>query len=256
MFGLAQVTGIMAGGLNVGRYYIKDEKVLLMFLMGLHLFIGVTFILLSIFPGAFVCFLLGILFMINYLFKYKEKDIPVVILIVYGIVCVILGMFTTNNYVLNALPATISLLTIANISFTEHRRIYRVLEIAGGVLWTIYSLLTGAFMVSISYIVIVVLVLRDIYRYDIVGNVEPTTELEIDLAKEEAEREKIKEENYKASKANLENGTNTGDVLLTSKLLNNYKTPKVSPSLRGMKIFGKRGHHQKESTYKSRYKRL
>ena len=256
MLGLAQVTGLMAGGLNVGRLFIKDEKVLLMFLMGLHLFCGVTFILLEIFPGAFVCFLLGILYMINYIYAYKEKEISILVLIAYAIVCTVLGMFTTNTYALNILPTVFAILTIIGIYFEKNKKVYRILEIAQSTIWTIYTLCTGAFMIAISSATVVGLVLRDVYRYDINKEVEPTTGLEIDLAAEEAERNMENEEKYQMSKKKLENGNDTGDVLLTSKLLNNYKNASVSPGLRGLKIFGKRGHHKKNNSYQSRYKRL
>ena len=159
-----------------------------MFLMGLHLFCGVTFILLEIFPGAFVCFLLGILYMINYIYAYKEKEISILVLIAYAIVCTVLGMFTTNTYALNILPTVFAILTIIGIYFEKNKKVYRILEIAQSTIWTIYTLCTGAFMIAISSATVVGLVLRDVYRYDINKEVEPTTGLEIDLAAEEAER--------------------------------------------------------------------
>jgi len=256
MFGLAQVTGLMASTLNAGRYLVKDEKTTIIALMGVHLFFGVTFMLLSIFPGAFVCFLLGILYMINYIFKYYDKDVPHYILLLYAIVCVAFGMLSSKTYFLNVFPSAISLLVIANILFKDNRRAYRVLEIAQQVLWTIYSISVGAYTITISNILFVFFMLKDIYKYDINSAVEPTLELEIDLAKEEAEREKAKEESFQKSKEKLEEGNTTGDILLTSKLLNNYRTSStISPHIKGKRILGRRGNHSGTNGY-SKYKKL
>ena len=75
MFIFAQFIGILASTLNIGKYFVREEKSSLIMILGTYFFIGVTLLLLNAYTGAICYMLIGTLVMCEYMYKIKNEKI-------------------------------------------------------------------------------------------------------------------------------------------------------------------------------------
>ena len=243
MFAFAQFTGLLATILNIGKYFIKDNRVLLVLLMGIYLFLGVTFLLLGAYSGAIICMIIGTLIMVEYLYEQNDEKLPNKVLKWYAIGYLVAGVITIRNFV-SIVPFIIAILyTIVILKQDENRRSYRILELLDEILWTIYTISVGGYTIIISTLFLTGLHIKDIYNYDIKKETEPMLEIEVDFAKEAEERENIKKEEIEKSKESLKKGESSGEILLTSHILTGEKRRNISYRIREKRITGKRGYY-------------
>ena len=227
MFILAQFIGILVSVTSIIKYFMKEEKNLLIVILGICFFIGTTFLLLGAYTGAICYMIIGTMIMCNYIFKIKNENIPRKVFILYGIGFLI-AIIISYKKIYDIILIGIILCYIVLLFKKDDRKVYRISEIISNVILTIYAFLCGGYTIVISSIFNIVIYLRDIYRYDIKKEIEQTQNIEADLKKE---NEKINENNQCEEKENT-----TDTMLLTSKVLTGRN---ISSRNKGKKIYGK-----------------
>lgn len=216
MFIFAQFIGILASTLNIGKYFVREEKSSLIMILGTYFFIGVTLLLLNAYTGAICYMIIGTLVMCEYMYKIKNEKIPRNIYIIYGIIFLILIIFSYKR-IYDLFMIIIILSNMILFLKNEDKKLCRIAEIINNVILTIYSALYGGYTLLVSTIICIGIYSRDFYYYDIKNETEPTDKLEIDFKKE---KEKIEEEIKKNKEENSED-----NILLTSKVLSGRNVP-------------------------------
>lgn len=240
MYIFSQFVGILASTLNIGKYFIKEEKELLIMMLGTCFFIGTTLILVSAYTGAICYMIFGTMAMCNYMYEIKNENIPKNVFIAYGI-GLLIAIILSYKKIYDLIIIFIVLSYMVSFFKKDNKKIYRFTEIINNIILTIYSAFYGGYTLMISTIACVVVLARDIYKYDIKKEVEPVTEIEVELNKEKLKQEYKKQE---------EENNSTDNILLTSSILTGRN---VSSRIKGRKILGKTTSIKYSKSQSSKY---
>ena len=149
-FGISGIATILGVWQAFGK---KMKNVLLMNLVG-NFLVAVSYLMVSGFSGAAVCFTACVQVVINYQFNVRGKRLPNALLVVYALVFLAVNLTAyTGWYDLFSLAATlVYVLSMAQSSV----RSFRVLYAVNSLLWILYDIMAGAYGNLVTHVILLV----------------------------------------------------------------------------------------------------
>lgn len=117
-----------------------------------NLLVGISYLLVSVYSGAAICFTACVQVIINYTFNTRGKKVPLWLIIVYAVTFLSINLITFSCwYDVFALVA--SMLYVVSIAQSDVKH-YRVLFISNSVVWIFYDFLAKAYGNLTTHIVL------------------------------------------------------------------------------------------------------
>lgn len=132
-----------------------------------NLLVGISYLLVSGFSGAAICFVACVQVIINYVFAVRERKLPKLLIFISVIVFVFINMVTFKAWydVLSLIAAILFVLSVSQ----SKAKSYRVLYFLNSTVWVIYDFLAGAYGNLFTHIVLFVATFCAMLLQDIKG---------------------------------------------------------------------------------------
>jgi len=129
-------------------------SIILAFNFGANLLVGISYLLVSGFSGAVICFVACVQVVINYFFVVRGRETSELIIFISIILFVFLNVITFKVWydVLTLMAAIFFVLSVSQSKVKS----YRVLYFLNSTVWVIYDFLAGAYGNLITHIVLLI----------------------------------------------------------------------------------------------------
>ena len=151
---LAQIFGILGICFSVISMQAKKRKYIFIWLLLLNLASALNFLFLNNNTSSYICFFAILEMIINYIFEYNKKDVPIFVVIIYVFVNIFLGILSFTTFI-DVLPIICSLIFCATIICKNEQNI-RKLMLGNQSIWLIFDIIVKAYTFSVSNILTIV----------------------------------------------------------------------------------------------------
>lgn len=151
MYICAQIFGFLALIACIVQFCSKTKKVYILFGILINLLLGIEYLFLGTFSGAYLC-LFAVFRCIVYLFKGKNKFFSGIHIPIFFVLCnILIEVFTFKNW-FDILPA-ISAISVSLYPWSDNIKFIKICTLFIGPLWITYDILVGAWVSMIMEIV-------------------------------------------------------------------------------------------------------
>ncbi len=140
---LSYIASFISTILGLCEPFGKKMKTILIYNFLGNFLVGLSYMFVSTFSGAAICFVACLQVAINYFFDARGKKLPVWLVVVHAVVFLVVNLITFAHWydVLALLAALTFVLSVAQ-SNAKH---YRLLYITNSFLWIVYDILAKAY---------------------------------------------------------------------------------------------------------------
>ena len=172
---LSYIASIITTLLGLCEPFSKKRKTVLTLNFLGNVLVGTSYLLISRFSGAAICFAAAIQVLINYCFDAKGKKLPVPLMIVHAAVFLTINLITFSAWY-DAIALAAALMFV--LSMAQHStKYYRMLYVANSMLWIVYDTLAKAYGNLFTHVVLFVAITVAIYVRDVRMKKESKTTL-------------------------------------------------------------------------------
>lgn len=141
----------------------KMQTILTLNFLG-NLLVGLSYLFITGYSGAAICFTACVQVLINYSFDARKKKLPVWLIIIHATIFFAVNVVTFAYWydILALLAALLFVLSVAQSS----AKYYRILYMTNSFLWIFYDLLAGAYGNLITHSVLFIAITIAIYIRD------------------------------------------------------------------------------------------
>lgn len=138
-----------------------------------NLFVGISYLLVTRYSGAAICFTACVQVLINYCYERKNKKLPTFLLILHLLAFLTVNLVTFIFWydILALIASVLYVLSVAQSS----AKYYRVFYVTNSLVWIFYDLLAGAYGNLFTHVVLfavtmVAIFVRDLRAKHYIGN--------------------------------------------------------------------------------------
>ena len=141
----------------------KMKTILTLNFLG-NLLVGISYLFVSGYSGAAICFTACVQVLINYSFDAKQKKLPLWLIIIHAVIFLAVNIITFAHWydIIALAAAMLFVLSVAQSS----AKYYRVLYVTNSFLWIFYDFLAGAYGNLLTHIVLFIATMVAIYIRD------------------------------------------------------------------------------------------
>lgn len=161
----AQVIGILAVLFLALSPQQKTKKKVLTFQSFSSILYAVQYALLGAFSAAATNTIGLIKNLVFYTYAKKDKNIPVLALIVYSVIIIVAGILTFNGMI-SVIPIILSLFYAYGV-WQSNLKIYRGIAVVEAIAWIIYNFAVGAYVSVIGSVLQLLSAIVAVWRLDI-----------------------------------------------------------------------------------------
>ena len=145
----------------------KNMRTILVFNFMGNLLVGISYLLVSGFSGAAICFVACAQVVTNYIFEVRWKKLPKLMVFISIVLFVAINMITFKVWydILALMAAIIFVLSVSQ----SKEKYYRILYFMNSTVWVLYDFLAGAYGNLVTHIVLFVATFLAIVLHDIKG---------------------------------------------------------------------------------------
>lgn len=162
---MSYLLSLIATILGLCEPFGRKMKTILAFNFGGNLLVGTSYLLVSGFSGAAICFVACVQVVINYVFAVRGRKLPKLLVFISVIFFVFINMITFKVWydVLTLMAAILFVLSVSQ----SKEKYYRILYFMNSTVWVIYDFLAGAYGNLATHIVLFVATFLAILLQDI-----------------------------------------------------------------------------------------
>jgi len=164
LFIMSQIFGILSAVFNVVSMQAKTKRNILIGVLTASMCGSVSFIFLGAYGGAAICAISIVESAINTWYTAKNKKPPIPMIISFFAAAILIGVVTFNN-MYDVLPTLASVLFVTSITRYRERDI-RILLFLVGCTWVVYGLLTGAYSIVASNLMLMTSIIVAMVRLE------------------------------------------------------------------------------------------
>lgn len=145
---IAQIFGALALIMLFTSYQKKTKKDFFIVQIFANLFYALQYILLKAYSGTSASVVAILRSVVFYDFENKDKQIPVFVLLIFELIFILVGIFTFEG-IYSTIPILIHCIYTLGTWFKSLKTTY-IIAIISAILWTVYSLMVGAYVSIIA----------------------------------------------------------------------------------------------------------
>ena len=141
----------------------KMKTILTLNFLG-NLLVGISYLFVSGYSGAAICFTACVQVLINYSFDAKQKKLPIWLVTIHAVIFLAVNVITFAFWydIIALAAAMLFVLSVAQ----SNAKYYRVLYVTNSFLWIFYDFLAGAYGNLLTHIVLFIATMVAIYIRD------------------------------------------------------------------------------------------
>lgn len=161
---LSYISSLIATVLGLIEPFGKKMKTILTLNFLGNLLVGISYLFVSGYSGAAICFTACVQVLINYSFDAKQKKLSLWLVIIHAVIFLAVNVITFAHWydIISLAAAMIFVLSVAQSS----AKYYRVLYVTNSFLWIFYDFLAGAYGNLLTHIVLFIATSIAIYIRD------------------------------------------------------------------------------------------